>query len=113
MGHLAIAIGDTGLAYQCLRLALAANNNHAEAFNNLAVLELRRGNVDQARAFFQTSGTLAPHLFEPCYKLSSLAERSGDLQTSYVVVQKAIRNFPQHRDSQQLLKQLQKHFSML
>ncbi len=49
MAHLSIAIGDTSLAYQCLRLALAANNNHAEAFNNLAVIELRRGNVDQVR----------------------------------------------------------------
>ena len=47
VGHVALSIGDASLAHQCLRLALAANNNHAEAFNNLAVLELRRGNVDQ------------------------------------------------------------------
>lgn len=37
--------------------------------------------IPQARAFFQTSCGLAPHLFEPCYNLASLAERSGDLQT--------------------------------
>ncbi len=47
VGHIAMSIGDTNLAQQCLRLALAADNSHAEAFNNLAVLEIRRGNVDQ------------------------------------------------------------------
>ena len=53
LGNISLSIGDTSLAFQCFRLALSANNNHAEAFNNLAVLELRKGNVDQARAFFQ------------------------------------------------------------
>ena len=27
------------LAYQCFKLSLAFNNDHAEAYNNLAVLE--------------------------------------------------------------------------
>ena len=42
-------IGDLTLAYQCFKLALAFNNDHAEAYNNLAVLELRRGRVEQVR----------------------------------------------------------------
>ena len=130
-----LAIGDASLAYQCFRLSLSADSNHAESFNNLGVLELRKGNVDQvtspehrgdnhhfhrshlfhpkARAFFQTSAGLGGHLFEPNYNLSTLAEKSGDLQTSYVVVQKALRTFPGHRDSTQLLNQLKQHFSML
>lgn len=40
-------IGDLTLAYQCFKLALAFNNDHAEAYNNLAVLELRRGHIEQ------------------------------------------------------------------
>lgn len=40
-------IGDTNLAHQCFRLALVNNNHHAEAYNNLAVLEMRKGHVDQ------------------------------------------------------------------
>lgn len=40
-------IGDTGLAQQCFRLVLSANNDHAEGYNNLGVLELRKGHVDQ------------------------------------------------------------------
>lgn len=39
-------IGDSGLAYQCFRLALAADNNHAEAYNNLGVIEMRKGRIE-------------------------------------------------------------------
>lgn len=42
-------IGDLTLAYQCFKLTLAFNNNHSEAYNNLAVLELRRGRIEQVR----------------------------------------------------------------
>ena len=34
------------LAYQSFRLTLANNNDHAEAYNNLGVLELRKGHID-------------------------------------------------------------------
>ena len=46
-----LAIGDASLAYQCFRLSLSADNNHAESFNNLGVLELRKGNVDQVDGY--------------------------------------------------------------
>lgn len=42
-------IGDLTLAYQCFKLTLAFNNDHAEAYNNLAVLELRKGHIEQVR----------------------------------------------------------------
>ena len=44
------------------------------------VLEMRKGHVDQARAFFQTAASLAPHMFECHYNYSTLAEKTGDLQ---------------------------------
>ena len=34
------------LAYQCFRLALSSNNDHPEAYNNLGVLEMRKGHVE-------------------------------------------------------------------
>lgn len=43
-------VGDTSLAHQCFRLALVNNNHHAEAYNNLAVLEMRKGHVEQVSA---------------------------------------------------------------
>lgn len=42
-------IGDIQLAYQCFRLALASNNDHAEAYNNLGVLEMRKGHTEQVQ----------------------------------------------------------------
>ena len=79
----------------------------------LGVLEMRKGRVDQARAFFQTAASLAPHMFECHYNYSTLAEKTGDLQTSYVLVQKSLTNFPHHADSKDLLTQLGRHFQHL
>ena len=39
-------IGDMNLAYQCFRLALASNNDSADAYNNLGVLEMRKGRIE-------------------------------------------------------------------
>merc|ERR1712098_243247 len=49
ISHIAIGIGDLGLAYQALKVALAADPSHVEAQNNLAVLELKKGNIELAR----------------------------------------------------------------
>ena len=35
ISHVAVAIGDLALAYQCLRMAISISNDHAEAHNNL------------------------------------------------------------------------------
>ena len=37
------------LAYQCFRLTLSCNNDHAEAYNNLGVLEMRKGHTEMVR----------------------------------------------------------------
>lgn len=40
-------IGDLNLAYQCFKLTLINNNDYAEAYNNLAVLEMQKGHIEQ------------------------------------------------------------------
>lgn len=75
-------VGDCNLAMQCLRLCLSADSNHASAYNNLGVLEMRLGHPEQARAFFQAAGSLAPYLFEPHHNYAKLAE-----EVKYSVVQ--------------------------
>ena len=35
------------LAYQAFRMTLTTNNDHAEAYNNLGVLEFRKGHLEQ------------------------------------------------------------------
>ncbi|KAI0220196.1 Tetratricopeptide repeat protein 8 [Lamellibrachia satsuma] len=113
VGHVALGIGDMNLAYQCFRLALSANNNHAEAYNNLGVLEMRKGHIEQARAFFQAAFNLAPHMFEPHYNFASMSESIGDLQSSFNAASRALEAFPEHADSKELLRALQQQFSML
>ncbi|KAM9777431.1 tetratricopeptide repeat protein 8 isoform 1-T1 [Neosynchiropus ocellatus] len=113
IGHVAVGIGEVTLAYQCFKLALAFNNDHAEAYNNLAVLELRKGRVEQSKAFLQTAASLSPHMYEPHYNLSILSEKMGDLQSSYIAALKSEDAFPEHANTQQLLKQLREHFAML
>ncbi|KAF6718696.1 Tetratricopeptide repeat protein 8 [Oryzias melastigma] len=113
IGHVAVGIGDLTLAYQCFKLALAFNNDHAEAYNNLAVLELRKGHIEQAKAFLQTAASLAPHMYEPHFNFSILSEKIGDLQSSYTAAQKSEDAFPEHVDTQKLLKQLRQHFAVL
>ncbi|XP_061751331.1 tetratricopeptide repeat protein 8 isoform X3 [Nerophis ophidion] len=113
VGHVAVGIGDLTLAYQSFKLSLAFNNDHAEAYNNLAVLELRKGRVEQSKAFLQTAATLCPHMYEPHYNLSILSEKIGDLQSSYMAAQKSENAFPEHVDTQQVLKQLRQHFAEL
>uniref|UniRef100_A0A8B9JZU4 Tetratricopeptide repeat domain 8 n=1 Tax=Astyanax mexicanus TaxID=7994 RepID=A0A8B9JZU4_ASTMX len=113
LGHVAVGIGDLPLAYQCFKLALAFNNDHAEAYNNLAALELRKGRIEQAKAFLQTAATLAPHMYEPHYNFAILSDKVGDLQSSYMAAQKSEDAFPEHVDTQQILKSLRHHFAVL
>lgn len=67
IGQVAVGIGDLGLAYQAFKIAVSVDSHHAESFNNLGVLELRKGNIDQARSNFQTAQTLAGFMFEPYF----------------------------------------------
>ncbi|KAM9646008.1 tetratricopeptide repeat protein 8 [Trichechus inunguis] len=113
LGHVAVGIGDMNLAHQCFRLALVNNNNHAEAYNNLAVLEMRKGHLEQARALLQTASSLAPHLYEPHFNFATVSDKIGDLQRSYVAAKKSEAAFPDHVDTQHLIKQLKQHFAML
>lgn len=55
IGHVAIGIGDVGLAYQAFRVAVNVDSSHAESFNNLGVLEMRKGNLEAARNNFGTA----------------------------------------------------------
>ena len=47
IGHVGISLGDHGLAYQAYKISVSLNPAHAEAMNNLAVLEIRRKKIDR------------------------------------------------------------------
>ena len=106
LSHVAIGLGDKTLAYQALKVAVSLNGNHAEALNNLGVLELLRGNADGALAGYFSAQELAPAMFEPLYNAALSAYKSGELEKAHGQVQAALEAYPQHISSQELLKQI-------
>eukprot|EP00438_Fugacium_kawagutii_P012744 Skav203749 [mRNA] locus=scaffold68:554377:555641:+ [translate_table: standard] len=42
LGEHWIRVGDLGLAYQAFKIAVSVDPNHAESYNNIGVLELRK-----------------------------------------------------------------------
>jgi tetratricopeptide repeat protein 8 len=113
IGQVAVGIGDLGLAYQAFKISVSIDSNHAESFNNLGVLELKKGNIEQARSSFQMATGLNPNMFEAYFNGALLSFKLGDFQESYELAKKTLNCFPEHSESQELLKQLRQHFTML
>ena len=67
IGHVGVALGDLGLAYQAFKVAINVDPQHGEALNNIAVLEMRRQKMDLARSCLTNSMDVGGHLFEPFY----------------------------------------------
>lgn len=80
IGHVGIGIGDLGLAYQAFKVSISFNGNHAESYNNLGVLELRKGNAEQAKTNFQQAARASGFLFEPLYNVAYLFYKRGEFQ---------------------------------
>ena len=77
IGHIGVALGDLGLAYQAFKVSVSIDPNHGEALNNIAVLEMRRNKFDIARACLTTSMSVANHLFEPVYNSGKILIKSN------------------------------------
>jgi len=52
-------------------------------------------------------------MYEPHFNFATVSDKIGDLQRSYVAAQKSEAAFPDHVDTQHLIKQLKQHFAML
>ena len=103
----------TNTSCQAFKVAISVDSNHAESFNNLGILELRKGNVDQARTNFQTAARLAEHMHEPFFNGGLLAFKLGDFQESFTLTTKALDVYPDHAESLELKRQLKQHFTSL
>ncbi|KAL0476904.1 tetratricopeptide repeat protein [Acrasis kona] len=116
IGQVAIGIGDLGLAYHAFKVAISVDGNHPanstkESFNNLGVLELRQGHLDESKNNFDAAISLGPYLHEPVFNSALLSYKMGNHQDSYNQLQKVLEIYPQHTDSAELLTKLRKHFS--
>lgn len=113
IGHIGVALGDLGLAYQSFKVAVSVDPGHGEALNNIAVLEMRRQKVELARACLGSSMDMCPHLFEPLYNTALMHYRMGDFQEAFTCCQKALKIYPKHNDSKELLGLLQNMFTQI
>eukprot|EP01006_Ploeotia_vitrea_P022084 TRINITY_DN54499_c0_g1_i1.p1 TRINITY_DN54499_c0_g1~~TRINITY_DN54499_c0_g1_i1.p1 ORF type:complete len:486 (-),score=258.48 TRINITY_DN54499_c0_g1_i1:42-1499(-) len=113
IGHMAVGIGDLNLAFQAFKIAVSIDAQHAESFNNLGILELRKNNIEMARSNFETARNLAPHLFEPFYNGALLAYKLGDTEQSFQMAHQSLAVYPGHMDSLELVKELKTHFNTL
>lgn len=113
IGQVAVGIGDVGLAYQAFKITVSIDSNHAEAFNNLGILELRKGNIDQARNNFSTAATLSTFLHEPLFNKALLHYKLGEFQDAYITCSKALEAYPEHPESLELRRQLKMSFTAL
>ena len=113
IGQVAVSIGDIGLAYQAFKISVSMDSNHAESYNNLGVLELKKGSFEQARSNFQLAERLGPHLFEPTYNSALICHDVGDLEESRNLVAKVLDMHPEHQHARDLLSQLDRAFTFL
>lgn len=106
-------IGDVMMAYQAFSIASAMDTPHAEALTNVGVLEVQQGNDSAAIRRFQAAQKMAPHAYEAWYNSALVSLRAGNLQECYSQATSSLRAFPDHSDTQDLLKQLQLQFNAL
>ena len=92
---------------------MSVDGSHGESLNNLGVLELRKGNIDLARAGFQAAAAAGSFLFEPSFNGALLAYKLGDFQEAFSLASRSAAIYPEHADTRELLKQLRAHFSVL
>jgi tetratricopeptide repeat protein 8 len=106
VSHVAIGLGDKTLAYQALKVAVSLNANHAEALNNLGFLEFQKGNADAALSAYDTAQELAPTMYEALYNGALMAHKAGELEKAYQKVTASLETFPEHAQSQELLRMI-------
>jgi tetratricopeptide repeat protein 8 len=99
-------------------VAVSVNPAHAEALNDLAVLELRRYNniadpqrrsqaLEQAKSYLASATENGPHLYEPAYNRALTAfTKQGNFSESKDYTRKALEAYPTHRESMDLDKRL-------
>ena len=99
-------LGDLFQSYQSLKLDLSYDIHHAEAYNNLGVLELKKNNVLDGKYNFNISMKESQFLYEPAFNAALWAYKTGEYQESYALVNKSLQIYPDHHESQELKRTL-------
>ena len=111
ISHVAICIGDLSLAYQALKICLAYSGENFEAFNNIGVLEIKRGNKEQAKSNFLRSCNYTEFSFEPYYNYAKLKYEDDDYEEAFQFAKKSLEIYPQHFESKELVERINKEYN--
>ena len=106
ISHVFVNLGDLFQAYQALKLALSYDVHHAEAINNMGVLEIKKGNINDGKYNFNIAIKEGPFLYEPAFNAALWAMKTGEYQESYALVNKVLSIYPEHIESIELKRQL-------
>jgi tetratricopeptide repeat protein 8 len=111
IGMVAVGLGDVGLANQAFKIAASIDTKHAESFNNMGVLELRKGNIDQARSNLQAASQLAPMMWESRLNEATILHKNGEFEECYRLASDALKLSPSLPHAQELVTMLKNQFS--
>nr|CCD17703.1 unnamed protein product [Trypanosoma congolense IL3000] len=102
IGHIGISTGDLVFAERAFHIAVGTDPHHAEALNNLAVLQLRRGNTEAAYSDITMALSAQPMQIESLYNAALIAFLSGLFEQAHTQIQLALDVSPDHPESVEL-----------
>lgn len=105
--HIALAHCDLKMAERSLRLALAADADHAESLVNLGILRMQGNRMDEARHIFQSATQKGPHLYEAHFNYALLLHEMGNYAECYRSLKRTLELFPEHFYSKKLLHRVE------
>ncbi|KAI9351372.1 hypothetical protein BDR26DRAFT_929831 [Obelidium mucronatum] len=108
ISHVAIHVGDFDLACEALKLCVSFNSNHAEGWNNLAVLEFRISGREYKISEGILSSSYSSKAGCELFYNSALVELSkGNIETCFELIEKSLKvNGGGHEKSRLLFNQL-------
>lgn len=78
------------MAYQCLKMVISCDQHHAEAYNNLGVIEIKNDNIERGKYELLVSIKEGEMLLEPHFNAALWAFNTSDYEESLKFVNKAI-----------------------
>jgi len=115
IAHVAILSGDENMTKQALNNCLTLFPDHAEAHNNLGVLEMKKQppNLEMARSRFESAVRADDTLVDAHMNLAIVCQRLGLLETAYGEAVRAQDLDPSLEEANELVTQLEERFSNL
>lgn len=108
VSHIGIALGDVLMSYQALKICVSLNPKHAEALNNLGVLEMRNERLEKARGDFVQAVSLNDQQHESLYNSALLHWQLGEVSDASKMCERALEVYPDHWESLELKKEIKK-----